>query len=206
MATILAAGTPFPTRPKTNSEPTQPYREVFLSCGITRAILSTQRNETLLVSVGTVFRFGAGICDPIPKRVSASLFPKRSRTISFFPERFSIMAASRGSFRLIYCDGSEILFDTDGSDRPALEQFLATGLSLDRVIRVDCLYPTFYDVSELWLPLDLLLPWRVTYVYTRPATGRWKAESAGVSISAGSREALFSLVVQRKKDYPPNGH
>jgi hypothetical protein len=117
------------------------------------------------------------------------------------------MSALRGSFRLIYCDDSEILFDTDGSDKPALEQFLATGLSLDRVIRVDCRGPLgFYDVSELWLPLNLLLPWRVTYVYTRPATGRWKAESAGVSICAGSREALFSLVIQRKKDYPPNGH
>jgi hypothetical protein len=116
------------------------------------------------------------------------------------------MAAQRGNFRFTCFDGSEFLFDTDGSERPALEQYQEAGLSLDHVIRVDCRGPLgFYDVSELWLPLSLLSPWRVTYVYTRPATGRWKAESAGVSLCAGSREGLFSMVIQRKKDYPPHG-
>jgi hypothetical protein len=46
-------------------------REVF-PCGFTKVFTFTPLPKTVRVSVGTVFRVAAGICEQIPKRVFAS--------------------------------------------------------------------------------------------------------------------------------------
>jgi len=48
--------------------------------------------------------------------------------------------------------------------------------------------------------------WEITYNDRRPVTGVFEAESHGVTMSAGTRAAIFQMIDQRIKDYPPNGH
>lgn len=48
--------------------------------------------------------------------------------------------------------------------------------------------------------------WEITYNDRRPVTGVFVAESHGVAMSAGTRDAIFRMIDQRIKDYPANGH
>lgn len=62
------------------------------------------------------------------------------------------MASMRSSFWFVRGEDDTFVFDTDGSDVPAIDQFKAAGHTLDGVSRV--LYRGvrgFDDVSELWL-------------------------------------------------------
>lgn len=122
------------------------------------------------------------------------------------------MAALRYSFWFVRGEDDTFVFDTDGSDVSSIRQFLAAGHTLDGVSRV--FYRGLFgllDVSHLWLPYKdgnefSLRPWKLSFCESRPVTGRWVAESAGVTLCAGDRIGAISAIVQRKLDYPPHGH
>lgn len=42
--------------------------------------------------------------------------------------------------------------------------------------------------------------WLISYNELRPVTGRWKAEKQGVSMCAGTREALVNMIDARSQD------
>lgn len=48
--------------------------------------------------------------------------------------------------------------------------------------------------------------WNIDYSASRPATGVYRAESHGVTLSANNRVAIERMVDQRIRDYPPDGH
>jgi hypothetical protein len=42
--------------------------------------------------------------------------------------------------------------------------------------------------------------WTIAYQLNAPVTGKWRAEWMGVTMSAGTKEALKSMIDQRAKD------
>ena len=116
--------------------------------------------------------------------------------------------AARSDF-VLYRGGEDdqFSFSTGDSEVPAYDQFWAAGLSLNGMTRVECRGRLgWYDVTAIWFDVSRLLPWKISFSETRPVTGRWVAESAGVRLSAGSKGGIFAAVARRCADYPPNGH
>lgn len=47
--------------------------------------------------------------------------------------------------------------------------------------------------------------WRYNHSPSRPNTGVWRAERAGVTLSADNEELLKRMIDQRIRDYPASG-